>query len=725
MSACKASNVDPGDSVASSRQRRVNVGVACPNADGTVYNPSVAREARAAKEAQASAATEIKASPFTGDDSIVREPLPTFNPPTPTNDSEENQKQFDEARINYLIRFIAIRDAVDVRPNLLAGKLDLAGLEEINEDPEAAAEYQLRAATQLDATPASTGKGKLKAITPPSTTSRVQEQTRYAGISIDSDSQTVQAKYAPKLPANLRQWTPLQGTKRRAEQDSNARKAQRADVPASPGIKRPITAPSNALARSDHTTLLDGKRLKYPVSPAPNPSPTSNDPSTMGKSNRHASAQHIPRVTNKTSARVVSSPAQLATSSAPNRANNQKSSANQLIQSGSTQTHRSNAAASVSGSAHPSSARAAVEILRQRGCIPQSAPTQAAPAPQLDANEEAGMTEEDFEPEEGEEAEVADKANGKRPKGAGKPYIKTFPEYQQETLQMMIDISKARMLANGTYDDTEGTVRKPYPNWPKEWKRRATREAIVSECLTQACKESYLEVEIPFVLRHVQATGIAITTMRTLAFKVVKSVVERRFQFDTYEKTDWNATMDESLLPLNFIYRHVIKQWGPFENGVLYKACLAVAFSKDCAIGACHREELKGIPLGFLVFVCTLIRVVVFGYQSREYIEQKLNTEVQASAFRQHLNEDMGLLRVSPRNYACGKLTHRLFNRGNLKPKDQIRNRSPIPQREWTPDEDEVYISEFDPTVNVYGGEDVEMAGYEEGDVDELAGGEA
>ncbi|KAG8755040.1 hypothetical protein FRC12_011005 [Ceratobasidium sp. 428] len=392
MSARKASNVDPGDSVASSRQRRVNAGVPRRNADGTIYDTSAARTQRAAKEAKTSATTEIEASEFTGDDSIAREPLPSFSPPTPTGDEEEDQKRFDECRLDFLIRFIGIRDGVDVRPDLVAGKLDLAGLEEINKDPEAAAEYQF-AATQLDAAPVSTGKGKSRAITPPSTTGRVQEETGYAGISIDSDSQTVQAKYAGK--PNLRQWTPSQGTKRLIEQDDNARKAQRTAPPASSGLEHPPSTPSNALSRSDHTTLLDGKQLKYPVYSAPNPSPASKDANTADKSNRHASAQHASKVNNKTSTRVVSSPAQLAPSSAPTRANNnQKSSGNQLIsQSGSTQPHHSNAAALASGSAtRPTTARAAIDMLRQRGRIPQPAPTQAAPAPQLDANEGAVTT---------------------------------------------------------------------------------------------------------------------------------------------------------------------------------------------------------------------------------------------------------------------------------------------------------------------------------------------
>ncbi|KAG8728546.1 hypothetical protein FRC12_021661 [Ceratobasidium sp. 428] len=335
------------------------------------------------------------------------------------------------------------------------------------------------------------------------------------------------------------------------------------------------------------------------------------------------------------------------------------------------------------------------------------------------------MMEEDLEPEEDEEAEAGGKAGGKRQKGAGKPYIKTFPEHQHETLTVMVDISKARILANGTYDDAEGTVRAPYPDYPTEWKRRETREVIVSESLTQACKETYLEVEIPFVLRHVQAAGISVTTMRTVAFKAVKSVVERHFQFDTYKKTGYNERMAKSLLPLNFVYEHIEKRRGPFKNGVLYKACLAVAFSKDCAIGARHREELKGIPPGFLVFVCTLIGVVAYGYQTGEYKEQKLNADVQAAAFRQCMNFLIETHHNQKNILTSTRTKIWDFCMGNLKPKDHVRNRTPIPEREWTPDEDEVYVSEFDPTVNVHEDEDVEMGGHEEKDVDEPAGDEA
>ncbi|KAG8776336.1 hypothetical protein FRC12_000979 [Ceratobasidium sp. 428] len=71
----------------------------------------------------------------------------------------------------------------------------------------------------------------------------------------------------------------------------------------------------------------------------------------------------------------------------------------------------------------------------------------------------------------------------------------------------------------------------------------------------------------------------------------------------------------------------------------------------------------------------------------------------------------------TPSRRLMGSLAHR---KSPDEPKDHVRSRTPIPEREWTPDEEEVYVSEFDPTANVYEDEDVEMGGH-----DEPAGDEA
>ncbi|KAG8689144.1 hypothetical protein FRC09_012567 [Ceratobasidium sp. 395] len=555
MSARKPTEVDP-ESIAASRSRRQKAGIR-QNPDGTVHNANAARAVRIAKDEQASAAAEIEASPFTGDDSLAREPLPTFTHPTPTGNDEEDQAQYEEARLDFLIRYIVIRDAIDLRPDVLSGDLDLASLEEIFKDEEAAAEY-LAKETQPKDMPVSNSKGKGKAATTPNSADQTQEPTGYAGISIDSQSQAVTAKYAPKC----------------------------------------------------------------------NPA-------------RQASAAQRPSTSGDALRRVVSSSAQPPPIAAPVRANNPQTP--RANQSGPAQLHRPNSAATAPGPAHPTTARNAVDFLRQKasGRAEKPAPAQVAHPQAQELDEPAGPIEDDGVEDgpELEEEEAPNAGEGTRPRGGlGKAYVKSFPADQQDVILVMLRLSKARILANGTYDETESTLRGPYElEWPKGWKSRKTRTQIVSESLTDACKECFRESELPFRIRHVQAANILITTFRTSALKEVKHVVDHHFQFATRTKCDWNKDMAESLLPLNFVYSHVIKQEHPFENELLVSACQAVAFGKECAIGARYREELKGIPPGFLAFVCVMIKVVLGGYLTGEWTDPKLDVDVQTTAFRQCL----------------------------------------------------------------------------------------
>ncbi|KAG9076555.1 hypothetical protein FS749_011618 [Ceratobasidium sp. UAMH 11750] len=82
MTSRKVPEVDTS-SLAASRTRRTNAGVPPRNFE-TVTEQLERRIKRAEKEAKASAAAEIEANPFTGDDSLARTDLPDFFPPTLT-----------------------------------------------------------------------------------------------------------------------------------------------------------------------------------------------------------------------------------------------------------------------------------------------------------------------------------------------------------------------------------------------------------------------------------------------------------------------------------------------------------------------------------------------------------------------------------------------------------------------------------------------------------------
>ncbi|KAG8764146.1 hypothetical protein FRC12_008247 [Ceratobasidium sp. 428] len=364
-------------------------------------------------------------------------------------------------------------------------------------------------------------------------------------------------------------------------------------------------------------------------------------PSPAGKPSRQVSSVQRPSACSSGLKGALPSTGQPTPTSAHAWVNSaQTPRAHQQNQGGPSQSHRPNTAASAPGpSGHPTSAREAINMLSQKGRIEKPAPTQVVhPQVQEPYQPEERIEDDDDEGEpEPEEEEAPNAGKGTKGRGLGKAYINSFPVDQQDSITVMVGLSKVRCLANGTYDQTESTLYEPYKlDWPTDWKARQTRTEIVSQSLTQACKETFRDTELPFCLRHVQATGIAITTMRSMAVKEVKHVVDVHFQF-LPEKCDWNKNMAESLLPLNFVFKHVGHQEHPFENQLLTNACRAVVFSKDCAIGARYRDELKGTPPGFLCFICTPIKFVILGYSTGEWSNLKLDVEVQTTAFRQCL----------------------------------------------------------------------------------------
>ncbi|KAG9088022.1 hypothetical protein FS749_002487 [Ceratobasidium sp. UAMH 11750] len=293
-----------------------------------------------------------------------------------------------------------------------------------------------------------------------------------------------------------------------------------------------------------------------------------------------------------------------------------------------------------------------------------------------------------------EEAEAAPAANpkGKSKQGSGRATIKSFPEEEQPIVRDMARRSRARIVANGTYDDTTATLYAPYAAWPDTWKRRETREAIVSDCLTKACEEFNLPLR--FQPRHVKCVNALITTHRSQAIDWVKSCVDRVFGF-TIEWSDRNRKLTKALLPFNFHYKDVFKKTGPFQNPLIPEVCRAVAFEKESSVGARYPDNFVDMPATYMAYACVLSHHVIFSYRTGQYESKKLSVPVQQSIFRRALKFLITMEEKQQR--ASSNVRGKVFDYcvDGLKKKPEVRDSSSEPEREWSPDQEEVYVSRY------------------------------
>ncbi|KAG9095574.1 hypothetical protein FS749_010205, partial [Ceratobasidium sp. UAMH 11750] len=278
-----------------------------------------------------------------------------------------------------------------------------------------------------------------------------------------------------------------------------------------------------------------------------------------------------------------------------------------------------------------------------------------------------------------------EQANPPKKKVTGKVTIKSFPEAHQPVVLEMARVARARIIANGAYDDAAAEIAR-YLNWPEEWPPRLARNVIVAQCLKVA--SDHFEMPLVFQPKHVKCVNSLITTHRSIVSDVVKPLVERHFGF-TIENSQHNINLYNALVPFNFHFGDVKKQCGSFENPIILAACQAVAFGKASKVGAQFPEYFESMPPTFLAYVCALIHCVIFAYRSGEHNGEPLNIGVQSEAFHhalQFLIEMQHRQSKKMRSLRAAIFEHCMEG---LEPKDKLRDMTPVPEREWTPDIDE------------------------------------
>ncbi|KAG8724801.1 hypothetical protein FRC09_013987 [Ceratobasidium sp. 395] len=698
MSTRKPVESDPDWALTANRSRRSNAGV--PRLAFDAVNERLEMRTRKSnKDAKASAAAAIEADPLTGDDAPERNSIGEFVPPARIGDNEIDQSNYDKARTDYLINFIAQRDALDVRPDLASGRLDLADLEEIFADPDAAAEEP---ADDIDM-PTQLAKGKSKAVAKSNAQDEGDDdgllaETGYTGITMDPEDYVIKAKHAPKNATSTQAPAP-NNKKRIADQDEgNSRKSRRGAPGASQaksGLQIASTSKSSVpLSRTDSTTLVEGRPLVHPnfsreaANPLSATAGSSSNASLSKSRNTKALStptQHISAPKQQPSgtqlpAAPKNQPTQPIASAPTQSATNKRTTGHAASSRGVTQAKLAPAALARPSAAHGPS----------RPPVPAE-PCQPVEQIQRENENDPEDFDDDLDLEEHQGEEPGSPGSTKK-RGAGKAYIISFPEHEQPTITTMAKIARARIIANGTYDDSDHLIHTKYPEWPEEWEPRKSRHTIVAESLQEANNQH--GTNIPFSVRHVQCVNILITTHRTIDSKSVKALVDQFFKF-TVGESQRNKEMSKKLVPQNFVYKDIPNKRGPFENVLLKYTCQVVAFDGNKSIGAKYPEYFDGLPPGFLAYVSSLIHFVVWCYQTGKFKRDDLNVGVQTSSFRRALrfaittHQNKPTIMFSQRNIIYD------YCMDALEPQDKVRDPSPEPEREWTPDAAEPYISRY------------------------------
>ncbi|KAG8730955.1 hypothetical protein FRC10_002159 [Ceratobasidium sp. 414] len=738
----KVVEVDP-TSLAASRSRRPNAGVPSRAFD-EVSERFERRAKKAEQHAKATAAEEIQADPLTGDDTLAREPLLEFNPPTPTGNDLVDQTNYDQARTKYLVHYLAVRDGLDVRSAIHSEKIGLAELEEIFLDPDAA-DGLLSDKDEPSHGPNSGGKGKQKvAVAGNDATSdqsggkrpfeQGQDGPRKSPRGADTLKQTrgVEAGGPQQLDAH-RETTPLRRTDSTLYIDGRPIDRpvyfSRDRIPRVPGATALLTGkPRPAQANSSTKTPSHAaNHARIPMDKASGQGPSARaralgNPSPLGGQPAdkpcHTATRDVPRVSHDkqqlNNGLTLPCPSDTTTTGAATHRHHTTTGA---------ATHRHHNVPHEPASRLGPERNRCQDQSRQPAQQPQrlipvqkkpSNPVQhAAPcnprskSPSLPA--ESDIDREEWSEEEAEPV-PATNSTGKSRQRSGRATIRSFLEEEQPIVREMARLARARTIVNGTYDDTEATLYTPYEAWPDTWQQRETREMVVAQCLTAACEEFNLCLR--FQPRHVKC-----------ACDRVKACVDRCFGF-TIGQSQRNINLCKVLLPFNFHYKDVVKKSGPFENTFMLEACKAVAFEKQTSVGARYPGHFVNMPATYIAYVCALAHHVIFSYRTGEYESKKLSVPVQRSAFRRALQFQITM--EEKKRTTSGNIRKKIFDycMHGLKEKPEVRHSSPEPEREWTPDEDEVYVSHYagdgGDRADVDGGEEVGAV-----DEDEHAGLEA
>ncbi|KAG9077048.1 hypothetical protein FRC06_009126, partial [Ceratobasidium sp. 370] len=450
------------------------------------------------------------------------------------------------------------------------------------------------------------------------------------------------------------------------------------------------TPPRNPspLRRTDSQTVLDGRRLMYPNHSIPhgpthptntastptrsssaasrgkapsNPQSISRpqDPRADSGSTRQGSGHSLHPVSSTQSSSTSVRPAPPPTRPAPAARRNGPASATPRNRQGPTPPPQ--------GAPNPADSHTGAQCN-----VAQNKEGHPMPPVEDEAGEPVGLGGEEGPPEA---------SAFKKKQVRGKVTIKSFPEEEQPVIHEMAKVARARIIANGAYDDTTREIAR-YEPWPEEWTPRLPRNIIVAQCLKTACDEFCM----PLV-------NSLITTHRSLVIDEVKSLVERHFKF-TLEQSQRNINLCKALLPFNFHFRDIANKRGSFENPIIIAACQAVAFGKASTVGARFPEFFKATPPPFLAYVCALVHGVVWAYRSGEHNREHLNHSVQTEAFRRALRFLIEM-QDHQRNkmHALRGAVFRTCMEG-LEPKDKAHDPTPEIEREWTPDIEEVHTSD-------------------------------
>ncbi|KAG9096712.1 hypothetical protein FRC07_010884 [Ceratobasidium sp. 392] len=326
----------------------------------------------------------------------------------------EDSARIQEARAEFLICHLAVRDGIDTRELFQSGQICLEELETIYKDPDAAdnivRKFGLPPPPSDDDRDSinggnngdNNGKGKGKAAATTSQTAlngaqgpHPQRQTGYNGITVDQNDTQVVAKHAP----------------------------------------RPQTQGAPRVPKQVYQDLSPSPPTDWPASKARRTPPTTNGPAKEGLTTGCGSAPVRPQ------------PARQPTE--PQAVRQPRATATKPTQSKAAARHKPQ----TSVGSHTPVGQAQARGLQFQGVGNWGQTSASAPKQTARNDGEVGNQEEDESEDEG----PAVTGQPKKPTG-GEVTIKSFPEAEQHIVQEMCNLARARIIANGPYDDTTAEV---------------------------------------------------------------------------------------------------------------------------------------------------------------------------------------------------------------------------------------------------------------------------
>ncbi|KAF8596500.1 hypothetical protein BDV93DRAFT_563263 [Ceratobasidium sp. AG-I] len=330
---------------------------------------------------------------------------------------------------------------------------------------------------------------------------------------------------------------------------------------------------------------------------------------------------------------------------------------------------------------------------RPRHATHPSTPAQAA-APQVDELVHDNLDyDDDTDPDANADpdADTADdaiaaptpqtKSQAKQAAQKSQSTIKGHDVDTQDTVKVMIEAALARIVANGTYECPPGGAGVEQPS----------RDDIVANAWGLACART--KKDYPFLLSHMKVIDSQVTTARSRAKQSLKPFIDKFFGFDD-DTPEKNAELSKKHLD-GFHQADPDHNRLSFQSEFVRRACRVYAFNGEGSLGAKYPKAFYPFPKTYVAFICTISHHIIYCYRDGPFAKENLHVPMQLAVYRRYLKSlnDFEANQANAFSRTLGEIND--YCRGSLAALVSANNAAPEPTREWSPDEEEPYVCQY------------------------------